>query len=125
MRNINNYHPSRYNTHKYQLIEPGIYKIDDRFVTSLSFVQEPDLGEGCSAAYISQYPLEDVLERFCVFVSNFYPGRNTPCSEVCYLEFASKDIADIRNLRSIIGMRVYNRICSENPNRVALIIESA
>ena len=45
-------------------MEDGIYKTEEDgevlYVTSLSFVQEPELEEGGSAAEISQYPLGGV-----------------------------------------------------------------
>jgi hypothetical protein len=41
-------------------------------------------------------------------------------SQTCYQEFASPDIEDIRNLRSIIGKHVYNK---EIEGFIKLIIE--
>lgn len=45
-------------------------------MTSLSFEQEPEYGEGESSADISQYPLEDILDRYYVAVEDFYGEIN-------------------------------------------------
>ncbi|KYH44597.1 hypothetical protein AZH51_08065 [Branchiibius sp. NY16-3462-2] len=93
-------------------MEPGIYLLQDgseEYVTSLTFEQEPDLGEGDSPARISQYPLEDLLDRFNVWVSDFYPDLNSSSARTCYQEFAAADLADIQAFREIIGRHVYLR----------------
>lgn len=137
MKNIQNYDADKYwktdgfcvsANRGYKKIESGIYEYEDEgetiYTTSLSFEQEPEYGEGKSAADISQYPLEDILDRFCCFISDFYDEINTPGSSLCYQEFASASIEDIRNLRSIIGKHVYNRDLVENGTAyVELVIE--
>lgn len=109
MKEIKNYNAKKYSTATYFMQEYGIYKLGDKYLTSLSFQLEPDLGEGNTANAISQFPLEDVLDRFCVYVSDFYKELNTVESQTCYLEFASTDLADLLKLRDIIGKHVYNR----------------
>lgn len=91
------------------------------YVTSLMFEQEKEYGEGENAGDISQYPLDDIAEKFFVTVSDFYDELNTSDSMVCYREFASTEIDDIRNLRSIIGKHVYNK---EKDDRILLIIDN-
>lgn len=125
MKQIENYAAEKYKNSEYEQIEEGIYKILDEdeeelFVTSLSFVQEPELKEGSSAADISNYPLEDILDRFYCHVSDFYAEKNTADNSTCYLEFGSPELVDVINLRSIIGKHVYNR---EEGERVELVIE--
>ena len=90
------------------------------YVTSLSFVQEPEYNEGSHAGKISQYPLEDILDRFYCYVSDFYKDMNNESSNICFLEFASDDVDDIRKLLGIVNKHVYNR---EENGRVKLIIE--
>ena len=109
MKNIQNYNAQKYHRENYEFIEDGIYKTGSEYVTSLSFRQESEYGEGVAASSISQYPLEDLLDRFYVYVSDFYADLNLEDSQICYLEFASSDIVDIRNLRGIIGQHVYNQ----------------
>lgn len=113
MRSIANFDAEKYvDNPDYETIEPGIYLVQDgseEYVTSLTFEQEPDLGEGDSPARISQYPLEDLLDRFNVWVSDFYTDLNSSSAQTCYQEFAGAEVADIQALREIIGRRVYLR----------------
>ena len=113
MKNIKSYVADKYASDRYKLIEEGIYETKDEeeslFVTSLSFEQEPEYGEGENAVDISQYPVEDILDKFYCHISDFYKDLNEASSTICYQEFASPDIEDVRGLRSIIGKHVYNR----------------
>ena len=111
MRSIANFDAEKYaDNPAYDSVEPGIYLVKDgseEFVTSLTFEQEPDLGEGDSPARISQYPLEDLLDRFNVWISDFYTELNSSSAGTCYQEFAGADLSDIQALREIIGRHVY------------------
>lgn len=112
----------------YKKVEENIYEwMEDEqilYVTSLSFVQEPEFEEGEYADAISQYPLEDLLDKFYCYISDFYEELNIPDSRTCYLEFASTYLEDIKNLRGIIGKHVYNEEYEEDgKNYVKLVIE--
>lgn len=114
------------NTNKYKKIAEGIYSFFDEwecqdfYVTSLKFEQEPDLGEGSSPKNISQYPLEDILDKFNVSISDSYDELNEKSDITCYQEFCSYNQKDIENLREIIGKHVYNKTDGKNSK---LIIE--
>ena len=124
VKNIMFYKPSKYGTPQYREIAPNIYQHRHLFVTTLSFEQEPSLGEGKNAADISQFPLEDLLDRFCVHISDFYPMLNTAKSTTCHIEFAGSKKEYIQSLISIIGRRVKNKVIYENGEEgVVLIIE--
>lgn len=125
MKQITNFKADKYADEKYQEIEKDVYRTldedeDELFVTSISFVQEPGLGEGANAADIAQYPLEDILDKFYCHVSDFYEELNKEDSEICVLEFGSPEVQDVINLRSILGKHVYNK---EIDGRTELIIE--
>lgn len=125
MKQIQSFIPAKYSSPDYRLVEEGIYQApsddgEELYVTSLSFVQEPELEEGTSAADISQYPLEDLLDRFYCHVSDFYEALNTADSQVCFLEFGADAPEDIRGLRGVIGKHVFNR---EEGDYIKLIIE--
>ena len=124
MKNIENYNAEKYNKENYEKIGEGIYKlkskVNDLYVTSLTFIQEPELGEGENASYISQYPLEDILDKFSVHVQDFYDELNKETSQICYQEFGSPYLENIQKLRSIIGKHVYNKVVDKY---VKLIIE--
>ena len=102
MKNIKNYNAKKYEEGKYTKVEEGIHKIfddwnyEDLYVTSLTFEQEPELEEGENASYISQYPLEDILDKYYVYISDFYDDLNKPTSKTCYQEFASPRLDDIK-----------------------------
>lgn len=126
MKNIKNYNADKYSagSSEYKQAADGVFKKingdETLFVTSLIFEQEPELGEGENAEEISQYPLEDILDKFYCYITDFYDDLNVKKSNTCYLEFASDDMDDIVKLRQIIGKHVYNK---EVDNTVELIIE--
>lgn len=110
MREIKSYDSTKYvNNSEYSKVEEGIYRNGSHYVTSLSFIQEPKHEEGLNASEISQFPLEDILEEYNCFISDYYDELNVEESVVCYLEFASTELEDIKNLREIIGKNVYNQ----------------
>lgn len=88
MKEIKNFDAPKYGRADYTLMEEGIYKTEDNgetiYVTSLSFVQEPEFEEGENAAEISQYPLEELLDEFGCWISDFYGELNTENSAVCF-----------------------------------------
>lgn len=80
------------------------------YVTSIVFEPEPELGENePTDPYVSQYPLEDILDEFFVYCYDSYDKENETDKVHSYIEFAGDDINDIRNVLSIIGKHVYNK----------------
>lgn len=125
MKQIENYRAEKYASEIYEEVQPDIFKMEDKdgddlYVTMLCFVQEPELKEGSNAAEISDYPLEDILDKFYCHVSDFCEDMNDADSQICYLEFGSPELQDVVNLRSIIGKHVYNK---EEGEKVTLVIE--
>lgn len=124
MKQIESWHAPKYDGAAYTPAGDGIYRIAGDggtvYVTSLSFLQEPELGEGPHAGEISQYPLEDLLDEFLCWVSDFYQDLNTEDSQVCVLEFAAPELEAVRRLRTVIGKHVCNQ---ETDGCVRLIIE--
>ena len=124
MKNISAFKASKYSTKDYELLEDDIYRCGGVCVITLQFQQEPEMDEGSSSADISQYPLEDILDRFNVHISDFYDSENKCAKVKCCLEFASRKIENIRKLKSIIGKRVYNKVVTKNGDDfVELVIE--
>ena len=124
MKDIELYIAEKYKNDDYVEIQHGIYKKVDVYVTSLSFIQEPERGEGDYADNISQYPLDDILEKYYVYVSDFYKILNQKKSRRCYVEFASNDIDDIVAVKKIVGKHVYNKDVEQNGKMYTkLIIE--
>ena len=84
------------------------------YVTSIVFEPEPELEENePSDTYVSQYPLEDILDKFFVYCEDMYEKENENDKNHSYVEFASEKIEEIRNLLSIIGKHVYNKLEGE------------
>ena len=130
MKNIQIYKAEKYNKSEYVEVKTNIYKThdsfmdQDAFVTSLSFEQEPEFEEGSDSSDISQYPLEDVLDKYYVAVSDFYEDLNDGSSNTCYLELSGESLEDIENLLEIVGKHVYNREEeSDGKTYIKLIIE--
>lgn len=118
MKNFQNYAPEKYMRPDFQKIEEGIYKTrsqddeTDLFVTSLSFLSfemEPERygEEDTSPENPAQIPFEDLLDEFCVFVTDFYDELNEKSDTLCYQEFGSPHLEDVQNLRTLIGKRFY------------------
>ena len=63
--------------------------------------------------YVSQYPLEDILDEFNIYCYDEYAEENTSDKENSYVEFAGDDIEDIRKVLTIIGKHVYNEVEGE------------
>lgn len=115
MKNFSNYTAEKYSESEFQKVEEGIYRTKDPYgdgeiyVTSLSFELEPECygEEDGSPEYIPQVPLEDLLDNFYVYVTDFYEELNAKSETLCYQEFGSGELEDIRNLRTVIGKRFY------------------
>ena len=114
MINIHCFLPKKYKQAKYKSHGENVFENDGIFYSSISFQQEPELGEGKNPRDISQYPLEDILDRYGVWVSDFYKRLNKPNGDICYLELASRDLNAILALQEIMGKHVYNNTIVEN-----------
>lgn len=115
MKNFQNFAPKKYMTSDFQKISDGIYKTkspydsNDIFVTSLTFEMEPECygEENASPSNLTQIPIEGILDEFNLFVTDFYEQLNQSSEIICYQEFGSLDLEDIKNLRTLIGKRFY------------------
>lgn len=124
MKNICAYDDEKYQDAKFKKIDEHIWSFEEdgetRFVTTLTFEQEPEFDEEEEPSYISQYPLEDILDKFSVWISDFYSERNASSEKTCYQEFCSYNADDIRELLGIVGKHVYNKTVDE---KIILAIE--
>lgn len=115
MKNFQNFTPKKYMTSDFQKISDGIYKTkspydsNDIFVTSLTSEMEPECygEENASPSNLTQIPIEGILDEFNLFVTDFYEQLNQSSEIICYQEFGSLDLEDIKNLRTLIGKRFY------------------
>ena len=127
VRNFQDYIPEKYAGPDYELAEEGIYLgknpyrqpgfgRETIYVTSLTFEMEPDCygEEGGCPREITQIPFEDILDNYCVYVTDFYDELNQASGKTCFQEFGSPEIEDIRKLRTLIGKRFYAVPCTED-----------
>lgn len=124
MKNFCSYKAEKYSEDKYKEIKDGIYQTADPFgmndgdiyVTSLTFELENDRygEEDGSPRFIPQVPLEGLLDEFGLFVTDFYEDLNNASETVCYQEFGSPEIEDIRKLRTLIGKKFYAKPYEED-----------
>lgn len=130
MKNITGCKPIKYKSLMYDEVEEFIYKgknpykdidgADYAYFITLSFEQEPKYGEGDSSLNISQYPIEEILDNFSVAINDFCDEANSIGGNICYREFVSSEITNIKALKNIIGKHVFIK---EKNDKVKLIIK--
>ena len=108
------------NTDAYEPVEPGIYRnlSQDEYSVALTFTTEE--GEG-------QYPLEDLLDKFFVHVSDFItdPEKLEEAGNRITLEF-SGDLDDVQKVAQLVGKTVRNEEAEVDGNAVVrLVIDDA
>lgn len=108
------------NQDNYLLIEKGIYKDlkdkdDASYRMTISYQLDSD---------DSQYPLEDVLDKFFLHVSDFLESENNSSSNKIKQELGGT-LDDIKNAHEIIGKKIYNQdfLDEDGQVRVSLKIE--
>ena len=112
-------HEKLKDTSHYELIEQDIYKDlkdEDGYSTyRIAMSMEQEDGED------SQYPLEDILEKYLVHVEEFLESGESNIHRY----ILGGELDDVRNLKSILGKRAYNKefVDEEGQTRVDLVIE--
>lgn len=105
-------------------IEDTIYSDGEFYHLGILFEQEPELGEGLSSIDISQYPLEDILDKYNAFISDFYKKENSIANSICKLAIASKEKDCIIEIGLLVGKHIYNSVREYNGKKYSeLIIE--
>lgn len=108
-------------TDQYELIEEGIYKDltdedDEKYRMTISYVLESDDSN-------NQYPLEDILDKYYLHVSDFLDSENNNVSNEYKLELGG-NLNDIKKSKEIIGKRVFNRdFFNKGEVKVKLIVK--
>ncbi|WP_294824620.1 hypothetical protein [uncultured Flavobacterium sp.] len=120
MKNIQLAHLDKYKDNSgYGLIEGNIYKDleEGHYVFALSYELEDEED--------SQYPLEDILDKFYLHVSDFIDEDSYYNDSEVTLELGG-DLDDVKEaIDAIIGKRVYNEEYDDEKGvtRVRLVIE--
>ncbi len=119
MKNIQSIQLDKYRNANYELIDNHIYHDiqEDLYVFALSF--EPEAGED------EQYPLEDLLNKFYLHVSDFIEDEMEQDPEIVKLELAGSLAHAQKAIISIIGKRVYNSeyTGTDGKSYIRLVIE--
>lgn len=119
MKNIHPIIPEKYQDPVYKSVGNNIFEntAENIFVCTLHF----DLEEGDN----SQYPLEDVLEEFCLYISDFFNNDFFNQSGSMVVELAGEHDDLQKAVQTIIGKRVYNTEYEGKDGRiyVKLVIE--
>lgn len=119
MKNIQQIDLDKYRHSKYELIEKGIYRNadEDLYVFAINYELEDEED--------SQYPLEDILDKFYLHVSDFIDEDAYDNAKIVSLELAGA-LDNVQNaIQSIVGKRVYNSEYTGEDGRthVKLVIE--
>jgi len=119
MKNIQTAVLDKYNNSNYELIENGIYlnKDDQNYFIALTYELEENED--------SQYPLEDILDKFYLHVSDFINEDSFHNSKNVTVELGG-DLEDLQNAtNNLIGKRAYNSEYQAEDGKlyVKLIIE--
>lgn len=108
------------NKNRFEMIEKGIYKDlkeedDAKYRMTISYQLDSE---------DTQYPLEDVLDKYCLHVSDFYESENSRESNKIIQELGGT-LDSIQEVQNILGKKIFNRdfIDEEGQQRVDLIIE--
>jgi len=108
---------------QYKLIESDIYQNlkdedDANYRMTISYELEPDNISN------NQYPLEDILDKYYLHVSDFLESENNAESNYFKLELGG-ELDDIKKAQELIGKKVFNQEFKNDDGqvRVRLIIE--
>jgi hypothetical protein len=119
MKNIKQTQLDKYENPNYELIENGIYLNKEESLHVFAITYELEENED------SQYPLEDILDKFYLHVSDFIDEDAFNTSKNVSLELVG-DLKDAQNaIKNLIGKRAYNAdyIAEDGKTYVKLIIE--
>ncbi|WP_452228640.1 MULTISPECIES: hypothetical protein [unclassified Lacinutrix] len=110
------------NEKQYELVENGIYrdlnsKEDAIYLMTISYQLELDETN-------NQYPLEDILDKYLIHVSDSMESENKPNTNTYTLELGGY-LAELKKAKEIIGKKVFNREYKgrDGKIRVILVIE--
>lgn len=111
------------NYKKFKLIENGIYEDlkdtdDTKYRMTITYDLEPENDTN------NQYPIEDILDEFYLYVSDFLESENNSKTTNHKLELAG-ELDDLKRCQKIIGKIIYNQEFRDTDGqiRVNLIIE--
>ena len=106
---------------RYEKIDDGVYKdLNDLDTTNYRIALSFELEENETF----QYPLEDILDKYFLHISNIIKNETEQDNISIEIELAG-ELEDVQNVKKILGKRVYNQISSKENGQysISLIIE--
>lgn len=110
------------NKRRYKKVAEGIYmdlkdKHEAKYRMTLSYELEADETN-------NQYPLEDILDKYLMYISDFLESKNKPNTNTFIFEFGGY-LDKMIKAKELIGKKVYNRdfIAEDGQIRVELVLE--
>ena len=110
MNNIRLLHLDKYDSNEFELIDNFIYRDlrNGNFCLALSFELEKDED--------TQNPLEDILEKYCVNITDFFEVNEEDGVYTISIEIEGslcdneENLFNVKNLLEIVGKRVHNKV---------------
>ncbi|PRX14254.1 hypothetical protein [Nonlabens ulvanivorans] len=104
------------NSEQFKPIENGIYQDlkdndDTKYRMTICYELEPDNETN------NQYPLEDILDKYYLYVADFLETENHTGPNKFKLELAG-ELTDIKNGQKIIGKKVYNQEFEDDDGQI-------
>ena len=109
------------NSDEYKLVESGIYQDlkdedDAKYRMTISYELEPENTTN------NQYPLEDILDKYYLYVSDFLEFENNAEPNSYKLELGG-ELNDIKKSQEIIGKKVFNQEYKDVDGQVRVILK--
>ncbi|MFJ1329423.1 hypothetical protein ACIRNY_07325 [Capnocytophaga canimorsus] len=115
MKNITLLELKKYDNFLYEEVEKGIYKdLDDLDETSYRIALSFELEENETF----QYPLEDILDKYFLYVSDFLDDKSLKGEKHSIIKvILAGELEDIQSVKKIIGKRVFNQILTKEDGK--------
>ncbi|WGU68972.1 hypothetical protein QIU18_10130 [Capnocytophaga canimorsus] len=115
MKNITLLELKKYDNFLYEEVEKGVYKdLDDLDETSYRIALSFELEEGETF----QYPLEDILDKYFLYVSDFLDDKSLKGEKHSIIKvILAGELEDIQSVKKIIGKRVFNQILTKEDGK--------
>ncbi|CEN50797.1 conserved hypothetical protein [Capnocytophaga canimorsus] len=115
MKNITLLELKKYDNFLYEEVEKGVYKdLDDLDETSYRIALSFELEEGETF----QYPLEDILDKYFLYVSDFLDDKSLKGEKHSIIKvILAGELENIQSVKKIIGKRVSNQILTKEDGK--------
>ncbi|WP_172916038.1 hypothetical protein [Capnocytophaga canimorsus] len=115
MKNITLLELKKHDNFLYEEVEKGVYKgLDDLDETSYRIALSFELEENETF----QYPLEDILDKYFLYVSDFLDDKSLKGEKHSIIKvILAGELENIQSVKKIIGKRVSNQILTKEDGK--------